>query len=111
MAVLQMTNGPQRGQSYELSQQKYVLGRHPDCDIVVDAGAVSRQHAQVLGEDGQFFVEDLKSRNGTYVNGQLIEKRQLLVGGDMIQISDLALRFVDGIVHAPFSFKNIFDTF
>lgn len=103
MAVLQMTNGPQRGQSYELSQQKYVLGRHPDCDIVVDAGAVSRQHAQVLGEDGQFFVEDLKSRNGTYVNGQLIEKRQLLVGGDMIQICDLALRFVDGIANATIS--------
>ena len=98
MAVLQITNGSQQGQQYELTQDKYVLGRHPDCDIVVDAGAVSRQHAQVLGENGRFFVEDLKSRNGTYVNGQLIQHREPLAGGDVIQICDLTLRFFQELV-------------
>ena len=49
------------------------MGRHPECDIVLDAGAVSRQHAQITWIDGDFFVEDLHSRNGTFVNGTQIQ--------------------------------------
>ena len=72
---------------------KAVLGRHPDCDIVLDAAAVSRQHAQILSDKGQFFVEDLHSRNGTFVNGQLIQGKHRLAAGDRIKICDLLFAF------------------
>ena len=98
MAILQISSGPQKGRQYDLSQEKYVLGRHPECDIVVDTGAVSRYHAQVLHEEGRFFVEDLKSRNGTFVNGKMINGREALTHGDVIQICDLSLRFVERVL-------------
>ena len=72
-----------------------LLGRHPECDVVLDQGAVSRQHAQILLVDGEYFIEDLKSRNGTLVNGQLVEGRQALPDGDELKICDLALSFHD----------------
>ena len=92
---LEITSGPDKGQQYELSGGKYVLGRHPDCEIVVDVGSVSRQHCQVLAEGDRFFIEDLHSRNGTLVNGNAIQQRVALAVGDMIQICDVSFRFLD----------------
>jgi serine phosphatase RsbU (regulator of sigma subunit) len=70
-----------------------VLGRHPECDIVLDAAAVSRQHAQILNDGDNYFVEDLHSRNGTFVNGRLVEGRHLLRDGDRLKICDLSFTF------------------
>ncbi len=67
------------------------IGRHPQCDLVVEAGAVSRHHARVHKTDGGWDVEDAGSRNGTFVNGQLIDGRYALTHGDQIRISDVTL--------------------
>ena len=99
MAYLEVTNGSQAGDRYELTATKYVMGRHPDCDIVIDVGAVSRHHAQVLVTDDGIFVEDLHSRNGTFINGQVIEDRKALATGDQIQICDVLLLFLDPSQH------------
>src|SRR4051812_45048134 len=93
MAVLQMVRGLNPGQLFPLEKDKAILGRHPDCQIVLDAGAVSRQHAQILQVGQDYFVEDLRSRNGTYVNGQLIEGRHKLNDNDRLKICDLLLSF------------------
>jgi serine phosphatase RsbU (regulator of sigma subunit) len=69
------------------------MGRHPECEIVLDVGAVSRQHAQILASDGQYYVEDLKSRNGTFVNDQQIEGRHLLHDQDELKICDMVFSF------------------
>ncbi|HUS38833.1 MAG: SpoIIE family protein phosphatase [Pirellulales bacterium] len=92
-----IADGPNTGTRYELSKPTTVLGRHPDCEIILDAGAVSRQHAHVLKEGTRLFVEDLRSRNGTFVNDQQILGRRELVGGDMVRICDLKFQFDDGI--------------
>lgn len=81
------------GRQFAIRGAKAVLGRHPDCEIVVDVGAVSRQHAQVLVVGGEFFLEDLGSRNGTYVNGQAIKGRQRLEEDDRIKICDVLFTF------------------
>ena len=47
MALIRAENGPEAGTCYPLSDGKYVLGRHPDCDIVIDVGAVSRHHCRI----------------------------------------------------------------
>ena len=52
---------------------RYFVGRSPACDIVIDLPIISRKHAQIMYHDNSFFVTDLESRNGTYVNGKRLE--------------------------------------
>ncbi|HEV7225950.1 MAG TPA: SpoIIE family protein phosphatase [Pirellulales bacterium] len=93
MAVLQALNGLNAGQLFPLAGKRAVLGRHPDCDIVLDIGAVSRQHAQILLVENDFYVEDLESRNGTFVNGEPIKGRQRLEENDQVRVCDLLFSF------------------
>ena len=93
MAILEVVRGNQSGQQFKLAEELAILGRHPDCDIVLDAGAVSRQHAQVRFADGEYFIEDLGSRNGTFVNEAKIEGRYKLEDQDRVQICDLDFLF------------------
>ena len=51
---------------YELKQFPSRIGRHPDCDIQVDANMVSRFHAQIVRAEKDFLLEDLASGNGTF---------------------------------------------
>ncbi len=93
MAVLEFLNGDRAGERLTLVGERAVLGRHPECDIVLNVGAVSRQHAQISLVDGQYVIEDLHSRNGTLVNGELVHTPQALRDGDEVKICDLALEF------------------
>ena len=93
MAVLQALNGLNAGQLFPLESKRAVLGRHPDCDIVLDVGAVSRQHAQILELDNLFYVEDLESRNGTFVNNELVKGRHRLHENDQVKVCDLLFSF------------------
>ncbi len=98
MAVLQVLKGNNPGQLFPLDRERSVLGRHPECDIVLDAGAVSRQHAQILHVGDEFFVEDLDSRNGTFVNGELTHGRHRLEDKDRLKVCDLLFTFHQGTV-------------
>jgi sigma-B regulation protein RsbU (phosphoserine phosphatase) len=93
MALLQLTSGSNPSDNLVLEGDRSVLGRHPDCEVVLDSASVSRQHAQILKENGQYYVEDLHSRNGTFVNGLLIQQRHLLQNGDRLKICDQAFTF------------------
>lgn len=94
MPILITENGPNAGQRYPLDKPRQEVGRHPDCDIVVDVGAVSRRHAAFLEVQGEYHVEDLNSRNGTYVNNEIVRGRQKLKEGDWVQVCDVKFRFV-----------------
>jgi serine phosphatase RsbU (regulator of sigma subunit) len=93
MAYLTANNGPDAGRRYELKAPLSLVGRHPDCQIHVDVGAVSRQHAQIVREGREFFIEDLKSRNGTFVNDKKVEGRLKLGHGDQLRVCDVAFTF------------------
>ena len=69
------------------------MGRHPNCHIVLDNGAVSRHHAQILESHGSYYVEDLRSRNGTYLNASPVEGRSELSDGDQIRVCDIVVTF------------------
>jgi serine phosphatase RsbU (regulator of sigma subunit) len=86
MAILITLQGPDLGRKFPLEANPTVLGRQLDCHIVLDAKAVSRQHAQIRCEDGSFFVEDLRSSNGTYVNGTRITGGVPLTEHDTLQV-------------------------
>lgn len=93
MHYLQALNGPQSGQRYSLTEGEYVLGRDPSqCNILVDVGAVSRRHARLLRDGlGGYILEDLGSRNGTYLNQEMdkIEGRRPLRAGDEIRVCEV----------------------
>ncbi len=52
---------------------RYFIGRSPACDIVIDLPIISRKHAQIMYHDNAYFVSDLESRNGTYINAKRLE--------------------------------------
>jgi adenylate cyclase len=75
-----------------LSSQECLLGRSPDCDIVVKDFGVSRHHAKVMVDGDMCRVVDLKSKNGTHVNGVLVLEA-FLNEGDEISLGKFYLRF------------------
>src|SRR5262245_63433287 len=96
MARLITLQGPNAGQQYELAEGGAVLGRQPDSPIYLESLAVSRQHARISCHDGTYYIEDLGSSNGTYLNGKPIAPRspQTLTEQDTLQVGPyvLALR-------------------
>ncbi|HBK00117.1 MAG TPA: FHA domain-containing protein [Delftia acidovorans] len=83
----------------QLTKERTTLGRRPYNDIVIDNLAVSGEHAVLSIVDGTVFIEDLRSTNGTYVNGQPI-LRQTLNHGDLLDIGKYKIRFVQQQVSA-----------
>lgn len=77
-----------------------VVGRTADADIVIESTLVSRRHAALRLEDGELSVEDLGSRNGTYVNGRATEGRTPLGVGDKVLVGDHELAIIE-VEHAP----------
>lgn len=95
MAVLRAIQGSNPGAIFPLERASVVLGRHPQCDLVLESAPVSRQHAKITLHEGNFYLEDLNSRNGTYLNGKLTTHPQVLKEGDEIGICDLSFTFHD----------------
>lgn len=93
MAFLKVIRGAIPGQILELYGERMVMGRHPNCQIVLDNAAVSRHHAQILESHGNFYLEDLHSRNHTYLNGTRVEGRTEIQNGDEIKVCDVGFRF------------------
>ncbi|MEE9603236.1 MAG: SpoIIE family protein phosphatase [Thermoguttaceae bacterium] len=88
MATLRMLRGPNPGQTLAVQGDSAVLGRHPDCDIVLQSASVSRQHAKISKLGGNYYVEDLNSRNGTLLNDLPVNGRQPLADNDQLTLCD-----------------------
>lgn len=100
MASLLMIKGPNPGQRYVLEKGRIILGRNADCDVVLpppNNTAVSREHAAITKIDDRYYLEDLKSRNNTYVNNQAVKERTPLQDNDRIRICDYLLSFHDSV--------------
>jgi len=77
-----------------LTQAETILGRDPTNPIVVRDPMSSRRHARIIIENGEFWLEDMKSLNGTRVNGEAITGRRKLLPNDQIKIGDVILTFL-----------------
>jgi serine phosphatase RsbU (regulator of sigma subunit)/pSer/pThr/pTyr-binding forkhead associated (FHA) protein len=95
MASLHILKGQNPGQRVVLDADKVVLGRDPECQLVIPMNSVSRKHAHIVRHGGKFFIEDLQSRNGTYVNHQAITARTPLKNNDRIRICDFLATFYE----------------
>ncbi len=93
MAILAFQNGTRSGEQLVLSPGRLLVGRHPDCEIVLDVASVSRQHAALEVTDEGITIEDLRSRNGTIVNDLRITAPRQLENGDIVSICGQRLLF------------------
>ena len=87
MAMLLMVDGPSPGKRTFIDQPELIIGRDEQCDVVIPERQVSRHHARIRQERGKYLLEDLDSKNGTFVNGQEIEGPYSLQDGDEVQIA------------------------
>jgi pSer/pThr/pTyr-binding forkhead associated (FHA) protein len=94
-AVLVVRRGPNAGYRFRLDQPVTAAGRHLDSNIVLDDITVSRRHAEIRCERGEFRVVDVGSLNGTYVNGEPIHSA-VLTNGDEIRMGKFRLTFFGG---------------
>jgi len=101
-ALLLWLDGEEIRGRWPLDKAATTLGRWADNDVVVDDRWVSRYHARICREREGYVVEDLGSKNGTFVNGQRIARPTPLTDGDVVQVTPLvALTFVDYGSTAP----------
>src|SRR6202162_6702763 len=68
-------------QTLSLNHTPYTLGRKVDRYLVIADPRVSREHASIVSENGEFFVVDLGSKHGTYVNGEKVDRHKLQRSG------------------------------
>jgi hypothetical protein len=94
MARLILSLDGQTLAEYNMTKERYTVGRLPDNDIRIDNAAVSGHHSLIINILNDSFLEDLNSTNGTYVNGKLI-KKHALQQGDVVTVGHHQLRYVD----------------
>jgi hypothetical protein len=96
--LLVVRRGPNAGSRFLLDADVTTAGRHPESDIFLDDVTVSRRHAEFRKTADGFFVRDVGSLNGTYVNRERIDD-SALQGSDEVQIGKFRLVFLTG--HRP----------
>jgi diguanylate cyclase (GGDEF)-like protein len=88
--------GPEIGRRIALVNSQYIVGRDSEAGLVVSRSSVSRQHARLFADDlGNWWVEDLNSTNGTFVNETRIRSQQL-ADGDQVRYGDAIYKFLSG---------------
>lgn len=85
--VLIAQTGMLQGQRWLLAESDFIIGRDDDVDLVIPERQVSRNHAIISFRGGNYLIQDLESKNGTYVNGVQIKEPTPLQDGDSIQIA------------------------
>ena len=91
MLTLNVTEKGGTPKRMEFDKDEVTVGRVPGNDIVLPKGNVSKRHSQVFCREGRFFVADLKSTNGTYLNGRRITTPSVIRPGDKIYIGDFVV--------------------
>ena len=89
---LVIAEGKEAGREFLFDQTSVVIGRTPECDVILYDAGVSRRHARIFDEGAGILIEDLGSSNGTVVNGSKVAK-QALKDGDSITLGPVKFTF------------------
>lgn len=91
--ALRVSSGFNQGALITLSKKKSIIGRSFKAAVPLEDDKASREHTQILNENGKFFVSDMGSTNGTYLNDVLVVDKRELKTGDLIRIGSSVFRF------------------
>jgi hypothetical protein len=92
-ALVIRAGGGRVGESFPLNADRMTIGRRPDSSIFLDDVTVSRDHALLVRRSGDYYLDDLGSLNGTYVNRHRIESHRL-EDGDELQVGKFKLTYI-----------------
>lgn len=98
---LTIREGPNPGQEFRLHSPEVVIGRDPHADLQINSPIVSRRHARLIQSGDGYFLEDLDSSNGTFLNGKRINERVVLNPGDRIKLGQVII-LIFGVVQQEF---------
>lgn len=104
--IVAALQGPLEGKRWEIDE-KLTIGREDDCEIQIDDRQVSRHHARLYLQNGRVEVEDLGSKNGTFLNGKPITERVTLSDSDILQIA-IIYKFVFYCSDATMPMEDLF---
>lgn len=107
MSKIRIVNGPYRGREKTLGEKSLTIGRDAEAGIQILDRSASRFHAEIFPVGGMYFVRDLDSKNGTYVNDERLGDEELLREGDVIKIGTTELVFESGAALADDSSARI----
>jgi FHA domain/zinc-ribbon domain len=93
-ALVIRSGGGRAGESFTIDQDRMSIGRTPDAAVFLDDVTVSRNHALLVHRQDGYYIDDLGSLNGTYVNRRRIESHKL-AHGDEIQIGKFKLSYLE----------------
>jgi predicted component of type VI protein secretion system len=101
--VLIITEGEKAGQRWTIVEDQFVIGRGGECDLVLPERQVSREHIRIFRSGDGFFLTDLDSKNGTWVNGKQVKSATVpLRDGDEVQLAlAVKLTYVASEATAP----------
>lgn len=98
--IIQDENQP--AQHWSMSRDSMVLGRGEECDIVLAERQISRQHIRIYKETDFYYIQDLDSKNGTWVNGQQLKGTRELRDGDEVHVAlAVRIRFIGSGATSP----------
>ncbi|HYJ08772.1 MAG TPA: GGDEF domain-containing protein [Polyangiaceae bacterium] len=104
---LVIISGDDMGRRYELGTQEVSIGRADTCTICVNTDQVSRKHATIQHILGRYYLVDMRSTNGTFINEQKVERAKL-VDGDQIRVGKTVLKYTESHVEQRY-FEHVFN--
>ena len=86
IAKLVIASGKRAGRAISMKRDKLLIGRAEECDLRPLSEEVSRKHCAIIKRDEVLWAEDLRSRNGTFVNGLQLSEPKQLADGDLVRV-------------------------
>ena len=91
---LKVLQGSKTGKEIKLPTPQCLVGRSDECHLRPQTDAISRRHCLIMTTENEVVVRDLKSRNGTFVNGEKVAGEAVLLSGDQLRIGPLSFEVV-----------------
>ena len=110
MAKIQILEGPMKGGEFNIDKEVIFVGRDPETDFQIRDNSVSRNHLKIFSVESCYFIEDLKTKNGTKINDELLDPGfpRLITENDLIQLGSSVIRLKGiGVNKPPITVENI----
>ncbi len=91
LRLAEISSDPAAESTFVFTRPEIIVGRQPGSDLHLDDSAISARHARLTYHHGQWWIEDLRSKNGTYLNQERISSQMVLTSGDELRFGGVAL--------------------